>query len=357
LHSTSLSIISHPKAGMHVQPFPKPHIEAFESPIRIQAVEKFLHDRGVFEWATQVKAPRASFDDILTVHSPYLVDSVKIMSDIGSGQLGEAAYASPDLMRNALIAAGGAKQAAQLVAEGQTKHAFSLLRPPGHHASTSTPTGLCYFNNVAIAVKYLLDHRGIERISILDFDDHFGNGTSEIFYADKRVQFISIHEYDYENYGIGFYQELGFGEALGTNINIPLIDGADDTVYRAAIDRIVVPSIDAFKPQLIAVSAGFDPHYADPVGNMDIDSATFWYIGSALNSVVDEMKLKGTVHALEGGYNPLALGPSIFAYLEGLAGKPKPTLDDQLERTRYKALTDRNLEILDEVIDSIVKFW
>jgi acetoin utilization deacetylase AcuC-like enzyme len=353
----TLAIIRHPKSHLHVQPFPRPNLESFDAPLRIQMAERFLEDRGLFNEVTQEKAPRASTEDILRVHTPYLYETVRLLSEFGSGNLGEAAYASPDLLRNSLVSAGGAIRAAERVVKKDVTHSFSLMRPPGHHASSSTAAGLCYFNNIAIAVRKIMMIDDISKVTILDFDDHFGNGTAQIFYDDANVQYISIHEYDYENFGVGHYDELGYGEAVGTNINIPLLDGASNRVYKEAIERVVIPSIESFKPQILAISAGFDAHYADPVGNMNIDSSTYWFIGSTIKGLVEKLDMIGSFSVMEGGYNPMMTGPSIFAYLSGLIGDDCPALEDQVEREPVKTLDDSNSGIIDQVIDNTRRFW
>ncbi|MHA1960164.1 MAG: histone deacetylase family protein [Candidatus Thorarchaeota archaeon] len=353
----SIAFISHPEPGQHLQPFPRPHIESFESPLRTQMAELHLRNRGLLTDMSLFEAEEASESDVLSVHSEYMLDSARLMTDLGSGQLGEAAYASPELMRSALLAAGGAVMAADLVTKADHIHSFSLMRPPGHHATSSAPMGLCYFNNIAIAARSIQTGSGVKRISIVDIDDHFGNGTAEIFYADPSVQYISIHEYDYESLGLGHYYEVGHGEAKGTNINIPLVEMSPDESYDSAFDRVVLPAIKSFKPDVIGVSAGFDAHYSDPVGNMNIDSKTFWRIGHEMNNLVQAMNLMGSFWILEGGYNPFSLGPSIEATLHGLAGEEQPELEDQLQREVNQELVDANNEILNAVLETVEVYW
>jgi acetoin utilization deacetylase AcuC-like enzyme len=213
--------------------------------------------------------------------------------------------------------------------------------------------GLCYFNNVAIATKHALQNSAIKRVSIIDFDDHHGNGTSEIFYTNPDVQYISIHEFDYENFGLGHYDELGYGDGKGTNINIPLLETSPDISYESAINKIIIPSVKSFNPDLIMVSAGFDAHYADPVGNMDIDSRTYWRFGREIEKLVSITKAKGSVWVLEGGYNPFTIGPSIHGSLEGLSGNIQPILEDQIEREVNKLIVDSNNEIIEKVLETL----
>jgi acetoin utilization deacetylase AcuC-like enzyme len=353
----SIAFISHPKASLHQMPFPKPHLESFENPLRYQMAESYLERKGVLNRMKRVKAPKATMADPLLVHSPYLVDTVEILSDIGSGQLGESAYASPDLLRSALLAVGGAMRGTDMVLSGEVKHAFVYMRPPGHHATTSNAMGLCYFNNVAIATVHAMEDEKIKRVSIIDFDDHHGNGTSEIFYTNPNVQYISFHEYDYENFGLGHYAEIGHGEGRGTNINIPLVETSPDVSYERAINRILEPAVRDFRPQLVMVSAGYDAHYADPVGNMNVDSRTYWRFGETIGRMTKTIGAIGSVWVLEGGYNPFVLGPSIHASLDGLSGMPKPVLEDQVEREVGELIAESNNEIIDKVLETISPFW
>lgn len=349
---TKIAFISHPKAALHQVPFPKPNLESFESPLRIQMAERHLENEGLLNHTMRVKAPRANLDDVRRVHSPYLVDTVEILSDIGSGQLGESAYASPDLLRTALLTVGGSIKGVDLVSSGEVKHSFILMRPPGHHASTSTPMGLCYFNNVAIATRHAMRDKNIKRVTIIDFDDHHGNGTAEIFYADPNVQFISFHEYDYDNFGLGHFGEIGFGEGRGTNVNIPFVETSPDISYERGIHQLMIPALESFRPNLILVSAGYDAHYADPVGNMDIDSRTYWRFGREISKITKKLDVIGSVWVLEGGYNPFVIGPSIQASLEGLMDKKQPILEDQVEREINELIVESNDEIIEKVLES-----
>jgi acetoin utilization deacetylase AcuC-like enzyme len=320
-------------------------------------INNHLRNRRVDEWVQRGESDKAGAEDVELVHSSYLIESVKLMTQLGGGDLGEAAYASPELLEAALYAAGSAIKASETVLGGRTKHAFSVARPPGHHASRSSAMGLCFFNNVAIAVTKAMRTSTVERVTILDFDDHHGNGTSEIFYSNKDVQFLSIHEYDYEDHGQGHFGEIGSGEAAGTKINIPLLESSPDQSYESAIRRVIGPAIERFRPNLIAVSAGFDAHYADPVGNMDVDSSTFWSLGTLVDSLVDRTGAIGSFWVLEGGYNPLALGPCIEASLAGLARRPKPDLLDLVPREPNREVMDANEEIMDHVLETVTPFW
>ncbi|MFW9845241.1 MAG: histone deacetylase family protein [Candidatus Thorarchaeota archaeon] len=354
--SADMAFIEQPKSDTHRHPFPKPHLEGFETPLRVQMALKYLEETKSLEGMKRSTARRAKREDALLVHSPYVVHAVEIMSELGGGYLGESSYASPELLRASLHALGGAIEAAEQVAEGGFRHSFALVRPPGHHASTSISMGLCYFNNVAVAIRKIMTREDVQRVSILDFDNHFGNGIAEIFYSDPSVQYVSLHEYDYENFGIGHFEEIGYGKGEGTNINIPLLESSSDTSYQEALKYIVVPVIEKFNPDIIAVSAGYDAHYADPVGNMNVDSRTYWYIGKLVQKAVESLGARGSFWVLEGGYSPFALGPSIRASLEGLQGRPRPTLEDQVDREEHELIIGTNREIIEKILETFSPF-
>jgi acetoin utilization deacetylase AcuC-like enzyme len=356
LPQDAITLIDQSGYDKHVAPFVKPSLEAFENPERIEMTLQYLEETKSLEHVKTFKTTQAAREEALLVHKPYLVQSIELMSELGGGELGESAWASEDLWSSAMHALGGALLAGELVASKACRHSFALVRPPGHHATTSSSMGLCFFNNVAIAVRNIQAENGIQRVSILDIDNHFGNGTSEIFYEDPSVQFISIHEYDYTSFGIGHYREMGHGHGAGTNINIPLHREASDSTYRAVIDRIVTPAIERFNPDVIAVSAGYDAHFADPIGEMAVDSETYWYIASVVERLVDSCDMKGSFWVLEGGYNPLTLGPCVKATLDGLQGKPCPELEDQEKREVEDEVEKLNRRTINKILKTVSSF-
>ncbi|MHA1906022.1 MAG: histone deacetylase family protein [Candidatus Thorarchaeota archaeon] len=353
----AITLIEQMGLDTHVSPFPKPHLEGFENPERIQMALRYLDENDVLKGILKMKTPRASCDDALLAHSPYLVHSVEVMSELGGGQLGESAYASENLLSSALHALGGALLAAELIVDESCRHSFAMIRPPGHHATTSASMGLCFFNNVAVATKNILKEDGIEKVTILDIDDHFGNGTAEIFYDDPSVQFISIHEYNHESFGLGHFRETGRGKGKGTNINIPLHESSPDSSYQLAIKKIITPAIEEFNPDVIGVSAGYDAHFTDPIGEMCIDSGTYWFIANEIERLVTSLSLKGSFWVLEGGYNPLALGPCIRATLEGLQNQNISVLEDQEEeRCEDEESARRNKRLIPKIWNEISSF-
>jgi len=352
----AITLIEQSGCDQHIAPFLKPFIEGFENSDRIKMTLQYLEENNVLDGIMKFKTPLAACEEALLVHSPYLVNSIEIMSDLGSGQLGESAYASENLLSSALHALGGAMLSAELAASDSCRHSFALVRPPGHHATTSSSMGLCFFNNVAVAAKKLLVDEEVEKVTILDIDDHFGNGTAEIFYGDPSVQFISIHEYNHASFGLGHFRELGQGAAKGTNINIPLHEESPDSSYQSVITKIVRPAIESFNPDIIAVSAGYDAHFTDPIGDMCVDSRTYWFIAREIERLVDSLGLKGSFWVLEGGYNPLVLGPCVRATLDGLQNKPLPQLADQEERDDDADVVRSNKNMIKKILKTVSPF-
>jgi acetoin utilization deacetylase AcuC-like enzyme len=240
---------------------------------------------------------------------------------------------SPDSYDAALYAAGGAIKAAEAVMKGEVNSAFALVRPPGHHATPKRAMGFCLFNNIAIAAKYALSKFGLERIVIIDFDVHHGNGTQEVFYDNPQVLYASTHQYPHYP-GTGSIEEIGSGEAKGTVVNIPLPGGCGDAEYQQVFEQIIVPVAKRFKPQLILVSAGYDLHWADELALMQVSVTGFAQMVKIIKGLADELCGGRLVFSLEGGYNLAALAASVKATFEVLLGNTD--IEDPLGQTQYQ---------------------
>jgi acetoin utilization deacetylase AcuC-like enzyme len=238
----------------------------------------------------------------------------------GGGWLDMDTVMSSGSYEAALYAAGGAIEAVAAVMGGEVNGAFALVRPPGHHATAGEAMGFCLFNNVAIAAKSALMKFGLQRVLIIDFDVHHGNGTQEAFYDNPGVLYISTHQYPYYP-GTGRIEETGRGPAEGTNINVPLPAGCGDAEYEQVFEEIIVPASRRFTPQLILVSAGYDPHWADELASMQVTVTGFARITAIIRGLADELCTGRLVFCLEGGYNLAALAASVKATFEVLLGE------------------------------------
>jgi acetoin utilization deacetylase AcuC-like enzyme len=290
-----------------------------ESPERIGAIERALRAAGMFDDRLVIDPQPATLDAVQAVHAPALVDLIREAARQGGGWLDPDTIVSPASFDVALLAAGGACAAVDAVMEGKAPRAFALVRPPGHHAEPGEAMGFCLFNNIAIAARHALDRWGLDRVAIVDWDVHHGNGTQAAFWREPRVLFISLHQVPFYP-GSGSSAEVGEGAGAGTTVNIPLRAGSDDAAYLSAFETTVIPALRDFQPQLILVSAGFDPHADDPLAMMRVQTDTFGAFATLLRTAADELCGGRLVLVLEGGYNLTALGESVVATIRGLDG-------------------------------------
>jgi len=290
-----------------------------ESPARLQAIISHLEESGVLARVTAIEPRDAAPDDIALVHSRELVARVRGAAEGSGGWLDPDTYVVPRSYEAALRAAGGLLAATDAVLDGVVGSAFCLVRPPGHHATPSQAMGFCLFNNVAIAAAHALERRGLERVAIVDFDVHHGNGTQDCFYREPRVLYVSTHQYPFYP-GSGHWAETGEGPAKGTTVNLPLPRGCGREEYLRAYREVAAPLVRRFRPQLLLVSAGFDAHFADPLAQMLLDTRGYYEIASLLKALADELCEGRIVYGLEGGYDLQALAWSVRACIDTLLG-------------------------------------
>lgn len=218
----------------------------------------------------------------------------------------------------ALLAAGAAVQAVDAVVGGKTKNAFCLIRPPGHHATDKKSMGFCLYNNVALAAAWAMSQHRLQRILIVDWDVHHGNGTQDIFYEDPRVCFFSAHRYPFYP-GTGAADETGAGKGLGYTFNLPIAFGTPVEQYRAQFRTMLADAAKKIQPELVLVSAGFDAHQDDPIGSLDLSDADFVWLAKEVADVADTYCKGALVSLLEGGYNLDVLARCVIANLEVLS--------------------------------------
>ncbi|HJX69779.1 MAG TPA: histone deacetylase [Dehalococcoidia bacterium] len=317
-----------------------------ENARRLEETVALLEKSGVKQQLIQVHPEPASVEDLSLVHSIEYISQVESAARAGGGWLDADTLMSPASYEVALYAAGGIIKATEAVMKGEVDSAFALVRPPGHHAIRGRAMGFCLFNNIVIATKRIMKDYQLERILIVDFDVHHGNGTQEAFYHDSEVLYFSTHQYPFYP-GTGSIGEVGGGEGEGTTVNVPLPAWCGDEEYLQVFQQILVPIAHRFQPQLILVSAGYDPHWADQISLMQVSITGFAQMVSILKGLALELCQGRLVFTLEGGYNTSALAYSIKATLEVLLGKAE--VDDPLGKPTYSRGTPEIKEIIQQV--------
>jgi len=323
--------------------------EHVENARRLEAIISHLEQTGLKSQLTLVKPRPASVEELALVHQEQYISHIQEVARRGGGWLDPDTVMSSDSYEVALYAAGGVIRAVEAVMGGEVDSAFALVRPPGHHATSRQAKGFCLFNNIAIATQYALAQYELERVLIIDFDVHHGNGTQETFYDNPRVTYISTHQYPFYP-GTGSLEETGGGAAEGTNINIPLPAGCGDAEYLKVFEQIIVPAARRFKPQFILVSAGSDNHWADPLALMEVSVTGFGQMARIIKGLADELCGGRLVFTLEGGYNLDALAASVKATFDILLGNTN--IDDPLggsPRNFGAANIDRLIAVIKEI--------
>jgi acetoin utilization deacetylase AcuC-like enzyme len=291
---------------------------------RIRAIEAALGDAALE--LERLEPPRASREQLERVHTPDHVSAIEELCASGGGMIDMDTIASEGSWEAALHSAGAAADAVDRLLAGESSAAFCGLRPPGHHAERGRAMGFCLFNNIAVAAEQAIAAGGAERVLILDWDVHHGNGTEEIFSASDRVLYSSIHQWPlYPGTGAADYEGEGPGE--GYTINLPVEPGADSERFLALVQHVVAPVARGFEPGLIAISAGFDAHRADPLASCLVDEDGYRQMSATVRDVAAELDVP-VLACLEGGYDPDSLAASVVATLEGLAGSDAPPATD-----------------------------
>jgi acetoin utilization deacetylase AcuC-like enzyme len=309
-------VVRDPRFRAHTSPGAHP-----ERPERLIAVDRALE---AFGDALRPLEPREATDEeLLGAHEPRYLEA--LAACVGkTRQLDPDTYCSPSSVATARLAAGSLVEASLRVARGEAKRAFAALRPPGHHAEADAPMGFCLLNNVAIAARALRMQAGIERIAIVDWDVHHGNGTQHAFEAERDVLFASLHQFPFYP-GTGALDERGHERGLGATVNLPLPAGCGDADYGAVFDAVLAPVLLAFKPEIILVSAGFDAHERDPLGGMNVSTRGFGLFTERICAVADAACDGRVVLSLEGGYDLDALADSVGEAVRVLARPTQAT--------------------------------
>jgi acetoin utilization deacetylase AcuC-like enzyme len=302
-------LLTHPDCVRHEMGAGHP-----ESPQRLKAILAAIEAAGLAGRLDKREAPEATREELERVHEHEHVDLI-----FGSAPASGYAFLDPDTSMNAsslsaaLRAAGALVKATDLVLAGEAKRAFCAVRPPGHHATRHRPMGFCIFNNVAIGAAHAMAAHGLERVAILDFDVHHGNGTEDAFHDDPRVMLCSTFQHPY-------YPYSGADSGNEHIINVPLPAMTDGRGFRAAVDEQWIPALDRFRPQLVLVSAGFDAHRDDPLAYLKLDDEDYRWVTERLVEVAERHADGRVVSTLEGGYNTDALGRCAVEHLRVLMG-------------------------------------
>jgi len=285
-----------------------------ERPDRLRAVERAFESE-VFQMLARDVAPRADLSAIERVHPKEYIDAIRAATPKqGLTEIDQDTSMSPGTYEAALRSAGGAVFAVDEVMRGKVRNAFVATRPPGHHAEVANPMGFCFFNNAAIAARHAQAAHGAERVAIVDFDVHHGNGTQHIFWDDPTVIYGSTHEMPLYP-GTGAVGERGEHDQI---VNAPLRAGDTGETFREAMDVVILPRIEAFSPDLIIISAGFDAHRRDPLGNLNFVEADYSWATRRLMEIARRKSGERVVSVLEGGYDLQGLARSVAAHVTAL---------------------------------------
>ncbi|MDI6708693.1 MAG: histone deacetylase [Candidatus Thermoplasmatota archaeon] len=326
-------IIYHQDYLKHVLSFGHP-----ESPERLNATVKKLNEEKL--WDNVLEPKEARIEHLRKVHDFEYIEAVK-----NQGFIGFEAPVHADTFRIAALAAGGAILAATESYENK-KTSFALVRPPGHHAGKDYGGGFCYFNNIAIATKVLN-----KRAEIIDIDLHHGNGTSDIFYEDDKVLYISIHQYGIYP-GTGYLNEVGKGKGEGFTINIPFTSGCGDSSYTLAFEKVIEPATEQFKPEIILVSFGSDAHYMDPLGGLALSTSGYLEIAKKIIKLSNELCERKAMFLLEGGYHLEALAECVATIIGAMQNK-------QIE-SKFNDVRDVSgigTRIIEKIIEVQKRYW
>ena len=303
--------ISHPDCELHEMEPGHP-----ESPQRLLSIKAFLQERDVWKHLKQIKAPKAEKSDLYRVHRRDYVEQMFAMAPKrGMEILGEDVVANKHTLDAALRSSGAVKKAVDVVMAGKVDNAFCAVRPPGHHAERGKAMGFCVFNNIAVGAAYALSAYQLERIAIVDFDVHHGNGTEDTLHLDSRILFCSSFQHP-------FYPFTVPDSSRSNVVHLPLHAGTSGEEFREWVQQYWMPRLNHFSPQLLMISAGFDAHQADPLADIYLDERDYRWVTQELKMIADQHCEGRIISVLEGGYDLTALSRSVCAHIKVLANLP-----------------------------------
>ena len=298
--------ITHPAYLDHITPLGHP-----ERPDRLKAIDRALEDEK-FQMLAREQAPAAPIETIALAHPLDHVEQIRDATpEVGMVRIDADTSMSPGSFEAASRAVGAVTLAVDEVMEGKAANAFCAVRPPGHHAETVRPMGFCLFNSIAVAARHAQKQHGVDRVAIIDFDVHHGNGSQEIFWSDPTVMYCSTHEMPLYP-GTGAPSERGDHNNI---VNAPLRAGDGGEKFREAVSSVILPRLDGFKPDLVLISAGFDAHTRDPLANLNLVEADFAWVTGKLMELAGKYSQDRVVSVLEGGYDLQGLAQSVAAHV------------------------------------------
>jgi acetoin utilization deacetylase AcuC-like enzyme len=304
-------LVTHPAGLNHLTPSGHP-----ERPDRLRAIDKALEAER-FQLLVREQAPMAEMELVTLCHPVDFVEEIRRANPSeGMVRLDADTSMSPGTFEAVLRAVGGAAMAADEVMAGRVKNAFCAMRPPGHHAETARPMGFCFFNTAAITARHVQQKYGVERVAVVDFDVHHGNGTQEIFWSDPTVLYCSTHQMPLYP-GTGATTERGEHDTI---INAPLRAGDGGEKFREAFETVILPRLSGFTPDFIVISAGFDAHMRDPLANLNLLEPDYVWVTQKIMKVADASANGRIVSVLEGGYDLQGLARSAAAHVGALMG-------------------------------------
>ena len=331
-----------------------------ENPETKRRFKNLMERSGLMKELVQVEPRSATEEEIALFHDKAYIEKVKELSDLGYGDAGELAIVGKGSYEIALLSTGGTLTAVEHVMAGKIDNAYALTRPPGHHAEKALGMGFCLFNNVAIAAKYARKELGVERVLILDWDVHHGNGIESAFYDDPNVLFVSLHQERNFPPERGTLDDVGEGAGEGYNINIPLPAGTGNAGYMYALEQIVEPVVDQFKPELILIAAGQDANAFDPLARMMVTPEGYKKMTQFMLKLADKHCDGKLVASHEGGYSTAYVPFCSHAIVEELTGITKDVGDPfiaGIHNLPTNELYDIQKEAVEKIRSVYAKYW
>jgi len=323
-----------------------------ECPERLEVLYSMLDGAGMGKIHVPLETRKAERDEITLVHSDRHFGHVAATAGVPQSYLDADTQTSEQSFDAALCAAGAVLRGVDLLMAGECSPIFALVRPPGHHAEHDRAMGFCLFNNIAIGARYAIEKHDLKRIVVVDWDLHHGNGTQHAFYDDNRVLYFSTHQYPYYP-GTGDLSETGQGSGTGYTVNVPLPVGMGDRDFYRVFREVLEPIVNAYRPELVLVSAGFDTYFNDPLGGMAVTPEGFASLAGAVQAMAQRHADGRLLLALEGGYHLEGLRQSVKAVIEQLAGAA------HIDMKRFEP--NGEVHLIDRIIEEVKKeqreFW